>query len=141
MIRNPKLIPPKGVSFTKNKKFMALAERRENKDWVSIYYANNEWKLVNTFEVDTFDMVDLMWIKEDTSILVYDTPLEAKILVYSAMTGEALAKHNLNSIPGLGIKSVSISPNGIFMAAAFFDTKLRIFNAISQKEIATLDHI
>lgn len=109
---------------------MALAEKRESKDWVSIYYTGNEWKLVNTFEVDTFDLADIMWAKEDTAILVYDTPLEAKILIYSAMTGEIVAKHNLNG-PGLGIKSVNLSPNGIFMTVAFFDTKLRIFNAYS----------
>jgi len=85
---------------------MALAERREAKDWVSIYYTGNDWKLVNTFEVDTFDLIDLMWAKEDTSILVYDTPLESKLLIYSAMTGEIVAKHNLSSGPGLGIKQV-----------------------------------
>jgi hypothetical protein len=85
---------------------MALAERRDAKDWVSIYYAGHEWKLVNTFEVDIFDLTDLMWAKEDTSILVYDTPLEAKVIIYSAMTGEVVAKHNLMSGPGLGIKQV-----------------------------------
>jgi len=127
LLRNPKLIPPKGVSITKNKKFMAIAERREAKDWVSIYYTGQEWKLVNTFEVDTFDLTDIMWCKEDTSILVYDSPLEAKILIYSAMTGECLVKNNLQmsttaklgeSILGLGIKSVTISPNGLYVMAS-----------------------
>lgn len=27
------------------------------------------------------------------------------------------------------------------MIAAFFDTKIKVYNAISQKEIATLDHM
>jgi hypothetical protein len=72
-----------------------VAERREAKDWVSIYFTGNEWKLVNTFEVDTFDMADLTWCKEDTAILVYDSPLEAKILVYSVMTGECQVRLNL----------------------------------------------
>ena len=114
------MVPPKGISFSKNKKFMALAERREAKDWVSIYYTGNDWKLINAFEVDTFDLADIMWTKEDTAILVYDTPLEAKVLIYSVMTGEIVAKHNMSS-PGLGIKQVNLSPNGIFMCVAFFD--------------------
>ena len=38
---------------------MAFAERRDFKDWVSIYYTGNDWKLINTFEVDTFDLADL----------------------------------------------------------------------------------
>eukprot|EP00347_Sterkiella_histriomuscorum_P020793 403336439 len=139
-IRNPKLLPPKGVCFTKNQKFMALAERRETKDWISIYYAGADWKLVNTFEVETFDLVDIMWCKEDTALVVYDTPLEAKVLVYSALTGDILARHQLHS-PGLGVKSVSLSPSGIFMAVAYFDVKLRVFNAYSNKEIVILDHV
>jgi WD40 repeat protein len=109
-IRSPKLLPPKGISFTKNKKFMALAERRELKDWVSIYYTGGDWKLVNTFEVDTFDLNDLTWTKADSAILVWDTPLESK---------------------GLGVKSVSISPNQNFMVASLFDTKIRLYNNIS----------
>jgi hypothetical protein len=129
---------------------MAIAERREAKDFVSIYYTGEDWKLVNTFEVDTFDLADIMWCKEDTSILVYDSPLEAKILVYSAMTGECLIRNNLQmqataSLGGaslaLGIKSVSIAPNGLYMVVAFFDTKIRLFNGISMKEIAGLEHM
>lgn len=72
---------------------MALAERRELKDAISIYFTGNEWKLVNSFDVETTDMCDIMWCKEDTSILVYDTPLDSKILIYSAMTGECITKH------------------------------------------------
>jgi hypothetical protein len=85
---------------------MALAERRELKDWVSIYYTGNDWKLVNTFEVETFDLNDLIWTKADSAILVWDTPLENKIVVYSAMTGEPLAKHTGGGGPqyNLGVK-------------------------------------
>lgn len=49
---------------------MALAERRDGKDWVSIYYTGADWKLITTFEVDTFDLQEIMWVKEDTAILV-----------------------------------------------------------------------
>lgn len=95
-IKNPKMIPPKGFAITKNKKFIAVAERKEARDWISIYFTGNEWKLVNTFEVDTFDLADLMWCKEDSSILVYDSPLESRFMVYSAMTGDKLIEHRYN---------------------------------------------
>jgi len=120
-IRNPKLVPPKGISITKNKKFMAILERREAKDWVAIYYTVADWKLVNTFEVDTFDAADVSWCKEDTSIMVYDSPLDAKLLIYSAMTGACLTNLNLQSYSinakyaesslALGLKSVCLSPS------------------------------
>ena len=74
---------------------MAILERREAKDWVSIYYTVADWKLVNTFEVDTFDAADVSWCKEDTSLMVYDSPLDAKLLIYSAMTGACLTNLNL----------------------------------------------
>ncbi len=35
-----------GISFSSNGKFMALAERRDAKDYIGIYYCN-DWKLVN----------------------------------------------------------------------------------------------
>lgn len=91
MIKNHKLLPPKGLSFSKNKNFMAFAERRDLKDWVSIYYTQDSWKMVNTFEVDTFDMSDFEWCKADSAILIWDTPLENKLLIYSAMTGQVIA--------------------------------------------------
>jgi hypothetical protein len=46
-ISNPKMLPPKGLVFTENKKFAALAERKDAKDIIGIYYAGNEWKMIN----------------------------------------------------------------------------------------------
>jgi hypothetical protein len=46
-IKNPKFID-KGVSFTSNGKFMALAERENCKDSIGIYYCG-DWKLMNHF--------------------------------------------------------------------------------------------
>ena len=41
------MLPPKGLGFTENKKFAALAERKDAKDIIGIYYAGNEWKMMN----------------------------------------------------------------------------------------------
>ena len=145
-------MPPRGTFVTKNRKFIAMLERRDAKDWVSIYFAGAEWKLMNTFEVsEALDAADLTWCREDTAILVYDSPLEARFWVFSAMTGDCLVRHNM-SIPipisqggnsvalGLGIKSVSISPSGTFVAVSMFDSKVRLFNGVSMKEVACFDH-
>lgn len=56
------MLPPKGLGFTENKKFAALAERKDAKDIIGIYYAGNEWKMMNTIEPDTFDLQDIKWI-------------------------------------------------------------------------------
>lgn len=77
--------------------------------------------MVNTFEVDTFDLNDLRWCRQDSAILVWDTPLENSILLYSAMTGELLQKHSPSAYAGLGVKNVSISPNNNYMVCTLFD--------------------
>ena len=109
-ISNPKMLPPKGIAFTENKKFAALAERKEAKDIVGIYYAGNDWKMVTQIEVDTFDLQDVKWISGDSAIIVWDTALECKILIYSVATGELLTKYTPDVV-GLGIKSLTISPD------------------------------
>jgi len=104
------MLPPKGIAFTENKKFAALAERKEAKDIVGIYYAGNDWKMVTQIEVDTFDLQDVKWICGDSAIIVWDTALECKILIYSVATGDLLTKYTPDVV-GLGIKSLTISPN------------------------------
>ena len=50
------MLPPKGIKFTKCKKFAALAEKEGGRDRVGIYYATDEWKLLNQLSVETFDL-------------------------------------------------------------------------------------
>ena len=70
-IKAPKLLPPKGMDFSSDKKFMCLAERRECKDQISIYYAGHDWKMVNSFDTtDTYDLIDCKWTMENTAIIV-----------------------------------------------------------------------
>jgi len=84
-IKNPKH-HEKGISFTSDGKFMALAERNQCKDYVGIYYCG-DWKLMNHFQVETTDLADLMWSKDNTAVIVWDNPVECRILVYSATQG------------------------------------------------------
>lgn len=46
-IKNPKFVD-KGISFSNDGKFMALAEKKDVKDCIGIYYTK-DWKLVNHF--------------------------------------------------------------------------------------------
>jgi hypothetical protein len=53
-----------------------LLERKESKDIIGIYYAGNEWKIINQISIETFDVQDLKWINGDSALLVWDSPLE-----------------------------------------------------------------
>jgi hypothetical protein len=47
-IKAPKLSTQKGFSFSSDGKFLALLEKHECKDYLSVYYTR-DWKMVNTF--------------------------------------------------------------------------------------------
>ena len=88
-IDSPKLLPPKGLDFSSNGKFMCiLIKKAESKNWVSIYYAGYDWKIVNGFEApEIWDPVDCKWVMDNTAIMVQDNPIESCFTIYNAMTG------------------------------------------------------
>ena len=111
---------------------MCLAERRECKDWISIYYASHDWKMVNCFETtETFDMQDCKWVMLNTAILVQDNPLEPRFVIYSAMTGAAIVVHQPNASLGLGIRNLTVSTNAKMIACCLYDTNLVLYNNIT----------
>ena len=129
-IMNPKMLPPKGLAFTGNKKFAAIAERKDAKDVIGIYYAGNDWKMVSQIEVDTYDLQDVKWVGGDSSILAWDSPLECKIVIYSAYTGDRLTEYKPDVV-GLGIKSLTVSPDGNTLAAGLFDGNIFLYNNLT----------
>lgn len=82
-IRNPKH-ENRGIDFSLNGKIMALAERSsEGKDIIGIYdTTKSTWDCLSHFGVDTFDLEDLKFSGEGTHLLVWDSPLKCKLLVF-----------------------------------------------------------
>lgn len=118
-----------------------MLERKEARDIVGIYYAGNEWKMVNQLSLDTFDAQDIKWIHADSALLVWDTALESKILIHSAATGDVLTKFQPDVV-GLGIKKLCVS-NGAqhFIAAGLYDGSIVLYNNLTALEIASLQHV
>ena len=48
----------KGIEFSYNEKFLAVAERKDSKDYIGIYFIGN-FKLMNHFVLNTNDMQDM----------------------------------------------------------------------------------
>jgi hypothetical protein len=63
--------------------------------------------------------------------------LESKILIYSAATNDVLVKYEPDSL-GLGIKSLSVSPNENIIAAGLHDANIVLYNNLTYQEIAQL---
>jgi len=135
-IKNPKH-SDRALSFSSDGKFMALAERRDTKDYMGIYYTE-DWKLVNHFQLDSVDLNDLRWAPDDSAIVVWDNCIDYRLMVYCPAQG-LIAKHQPYE-NALGIKSVEFSQNGQFLAVGSYDQKARIFNHISWRLITELEH-
>ena len=93
-------------------------QRHDCKDFVTIY-STKTWKPEVAIAVPTTDLADVAWSPDNCCLLVWDTLLAYKALVY-ASDGELLASYQAYS-DGLGIKSTSWSPSGQMLALGSFD--------------------
>ncbi|CAI9091979.1 OLC1v1027103C2 [Oldenlandia corymbosa var. corymbosa] len=128
----------KGVSFTKDGKFAAVCTRRDCKDYVNLLSCHT-WEIISVFAVDTLDLADIQWSPDDSAIVIWDSPLEYKILIYSP-DGRCLSKYQAYE-SGLGVKSVSWSPCSQFLAVGSYDQMLRVLNHLTWKVFAEFTHL
>ncbi|KAG9149858.1 hypothetical protein Leryth_022098 [Lithospermum erythrorhizon] len=127
----------KGVSFTKDGKFAAICTRRDCKDYVNLISCHT-WEIVSVFAVDTIDVADIQWSPDDSAIVIWDSILEYKVLIYSP-DGRCLSRYQAYE-SGLGVKSVSWSPCSQYLAVGSYDQMLRILNHLTWKVFAEFIH-
>lgn len=135
-IRYPKQCQ-KAIDFSSEGKYMALAERRDCKDFVSIFACSN-WELVKHFQTDTDDLAGIEWSPDGRVLGVWESPLCYKILVYS-VDGRCISKYSAYE-NALGVKSIAWSPTSQFLAIGSYDEKVRILNHITWKTVAEHSH-
>lgn len=116
---------------------MALAERRDCKDHVSLFDCS-QWQLVRHFPVETADLAGLSWSPDSTVLCIWDSVLDYKVLLYS-LDGRCLATYSAYE-HALGIKCVKWSPTSQFLAIGSFDQKLRILNHVTWKTVVEHFH-
>ncbi|KAG7227022.1 hypothetical protein INR49_022369 [Caranx melampygus] len=127
----------KGIDFSRDGCYMALAERRDCKDYVSVFVCD-DWHLLRHFETETQDLAGLEWSPNGCVLAVWDSCLEYKVLLYS-LDGRLLSTYSAYEW-SLGVKSVTWSPSSQFLAIGSYDEKVRILNHITWKTIAQFDH-
>ncbi|XP_065061599.1 WD repeat-containing protein WRAP73-like [Rhopilema esculentum] len=126
-----------GLSFTKDGKFMALAERRNCKDFISIFSCGT-WQLVKHFEADTNDLTDLAWSPDGRILAVWESCLEYNMLLY-AMNGRIISSYSAYDF-ALGIKAVTWSPSSQFLVIASYDQSIRVLNNITWTAVTEFKH-
>ncbi|XP_042650568.1 WD repeat-containing protein WRAP73 isoform X2 [Tyto alba] len=126
-----------GVAFTKDGRYMAVAERRDCKDFISIFVCS-DWQLLRHFDTETQDLFGIEWAPNGCVLAAWDTCLEYKILLYS-LDGRLLSMYRAYEW-SLGIKSIAWSPSSQFLAIGSYDEKVRILNHVTWKKITEFEH-
>ncbi|KAF6165377.1 hypothetical protein GIB67_018821 [Kingdonia uniflora] len=81
----------KSVSFTQDGKFAAVCTRRDCKDYINLLSCHT-WEVMGVFAVDTLDLAEIEWSPDDSAIVIWDSPLDYKVLIYSS-GGWSLSKY------------------------------------------------
>ena len=117
---------------------MALAERRDCKDYISVFDCHNNWELLRNFAVDTEDLAGLAWSPDGKVLCVWDSVLYYKVLLYS-IDGRQVATYSSYE-DALGVKRVQWSPSSQFLAIGSYDQKVRVLNHLTWRIVAEHDH-
>lgn len=136
-IKYPKQCP-QGLQFSADGKFLALAERRDCKDSISLFDCNT-WQLIKHFSVETEDLSGILWSPDSRMLCIWESCLQYKVLLYS-LDGRCQATYSAYEM-ALGIKCVSWSSTSQFLAVGSYDEKVRLLNHITWKMIAEFPHL
>jgi len=126
--------------FTNDGKYMLLAERRDCKDYCSIFSCGS-WELLKHFELATEDLEGVLWSPNGTTFAAWESPLEYKVLVYN-VEGQCLSKFEPNKFENvmLGVKCVNWSSSGQILAIGSYDQKIRFLNNVTYRQIIEFEH-
>ncbi|KAI8988936.1 hypothetical protein BDB01DRAFT_783669 [Pilobolus umbonatus] len=127
----------KGVESSPDNKYIAIAEVHQGKDHIGIYHGTT-YHLLERFEVDTVDMENMKWSPNSDYLCVWDNCLYNTLLVYRP-DGYRCTTYSPYE-EGLGIKSVSWSPNNQFIAMGTYDQTVHLLSAQTWQLIAVLNH-
>ncbi|ESN99643.1 hypothetical protein HELRODRAFT_176814 [Helobdella robusta] len=125
------------IDFSSNEKYLAVAERRDCKDYIS-YFNCYSWDLIKNFPTETENMEGICWSPNDEVLCVWENCLTYKVLIYS-LNGSCLSSFSAYDY-ALGIKSVVWSPSGQFLAIGSYDEKIRLLNHLTWKLILEFPH-
>lgn len=130
VIKSPKLIT-QGIDFSTDERFLAVAHRKEAKDYIGIYAVHADWQRVKFFRVATTDLEAILWSPNDECIVARDNCIEYLFLVYSP-TGTLISRYQAYE-RALGLKYCCWAPNGCFFTAGSYDEVCRVFNTVTWK--------
>lgn len=117
--------------FSNCGKYLALAERKDCKDYVGVYFTT-DWKLLNHFSLnEMLDLAGLIWAPNNSFLVAWDSHLNYKLVPICLLNGPQ-PKYSAYDY-ALGIKDCVYSHNSLLLAVGSYDEKIRILNALTWK--------
>lgn len=105
------------LAFSPGGRYLALLERREFRDYLSLFDCHKNWQLLRNVQVDTQDAVGLRWSPDGRFMVIWDNCLRYRVALY---TVDGRHVHSYCAYePGqdlLGVKSICWSPSGQMLA-------------------------
>ena len=126
------------MSFSKNGKFMCLAERRDGKDHVSVFNLSS-WAMLSNFPVATEDLSSIQFSPDCSHLCVLDSPIFCRVAVYS-VDGRCLADLSPYS-NALGLRCLDWSHSGQLLALGAYDQRIRVLNHLTWSVLLEFDHV
>ena len=72
------------VNFSPDGTYLAVIERRENKDCLSLFASSSDWGIARHFEaLPDMDSLGLMWSPKSDQIVIYSSKLQCMVCIYS----------------------------------------------------------
>ena len=72
------------VNFSPDGTYLAVIERRENKDCLSLFASSSDWGIARHFEaLPDMDSLGLLWSPKSDQIVIYSSKLQCMVCIYS----------------------------------------------------------
>uniref|UniRef100_A0A8C5XSD7 WD repeat containing, antisense to TP73 n=1 Tax=Microcebus murinus TaxID=30608 RepID=A0A8C5XSD7_MICMU len=125
-----------GITFTRDGRYMALAERRDCKDYVSVFVCS-DWQLLRHFDTDTQDLAGIVANVVALCVPSTNGPVYSLYRVFAGLLSAFCAYEW-----SLGVKCVAWSPSSVPGAGvgSYTDERVRILNHVTWKMITEFGH-
>ncbi|CDS07055.1 hypothetical protein LRAMOSA09578 [Lichtheimia ramosa] len=135
-IKHPKF-HDKGCESSPDGKYIAIAQLHQGKDYIGIYTSSGD-TLLHHFATNTHDLAGLCWTPDGKYLIVWDHSLYYNFVIYRPDGGYEASYQP--SEDGLGIKSVTCSPDSRLVAIGGYDRKVRLLRTSDWQLVGTLSH-